>query len=566
MVDQMFDKIATNEIGSSFMPEEAASGTAALPSLFGFDGNQPKTNADLLKMALEESEENRVYLRSSGKLDTLCARLMLEEHESERCHLFALLAAACKAQKKNREIVYEKMGLAAAVACLYDDKQTIANRIGASSLLNEGMDEAGGVSAKCVSLICGDVGIIVSLSKLLYAISLSSEEDISAEVPLNFLRDLAKNDKTKQVITAQLAEVTNFLNGEEHPVGATVLAMTAKNATSAVREAAVGALSNLALSPKMRTSFCVTVQTKDSKTGAASGVQALLAVARAHKTETPAARTIALGTLMNAAIDTERKAVEVNPEEANDANGVKREIAHFGGLPVLIALISSEKDAVSPLPIKQRAAGLLSRCMGNPKCSKAVQEDSQNGAKVATQFVKFVMQQKQPFNVASENKELAESVADTATQLVRVLAGFSPAPASVSGYVASLVALLPQPQTDKSDGDRVNAKSVCMPPVKTSEVSCAHFAHRDSTLIANALKCMIQYLDSGSVESVLAAGGLERLICCLANNNMFKTASVRKNAAAAMARIVKADPKAMARCRELRGMEILVELGQTGKI
>jgi hypothetical protein len=252
---------------------------------------------------------------------------MDEKNETERGPLFQIIAAACMSQKRSKDVVYEKMGLAAAIACLYDAKQPLEARIGASKLINECIEEEGGASAACVKLVCPDVGIIASLSKLLFEISASSAPSVSALQPLELLRDLANHPKTKALIVTQFAEVTSFLNGEEHPVGAAVLALTAKNATAAVREAGVSALSNLALSPKMRTSFCVTVQSPSEDTAKKvlpSGVQALLAVARAHKTETPAARAIALATLMNATIDTERKAVEQDPDEANDANGVKR--------------------------------------------------------------------------------------------------------------------------------------------------------------------------------------------------------------------------------------------------
>ena len=61
-------------------------------------------------------------------------------------------------------------------------------------------------------------------------------------------------------------------------------------------------------------------------------------------------------------------------------------------------------------------------------------------------------------------------------------------------------------------------------------------------------------------------GGLESLVSVLANHSSYKNVAVRKNAAAAIARMVKSDEKAMERCRELRGMEILIELGRTGKV
>ena len=84
--------------------------------------------------------------------------------------------------------------------------------------------------------------------------------------------------------------------------------------------------------------------------------------------------------------------------------------------------------------------------------------------------------------------------------------------------------------------------------------------------MGNAIKCVITYLEGGTVEEVMRCGGLERLVCVLANHNSYKAEAVRRNAAAAMARIVKGSEEAMKRGRELRGMEILVELGRGGKV
>ena len=82
------------------------------------------------------------------------------------------------------------------------------------------------------------------------------------------------------------------------------------------------------------------------------------------------------------------------------------------------------------------------------------------------------------------------------------------------------------------------------------------------------LKLLIHYLDedASNVKHVLNLGGMERLICLLANSGIHHP-SVTKNASCALARLLKSrDPNVMQLCRELRGIEILVELDKSGRL
>lgn len=60
-----------------------------------------------------------------------------------------------------------------------------------------------------------------------------------------------------------------------------------------------------------------------------------------------------------------------------------------------------------------------------------------------------------------------------------------------------------------------------------------------------------------AAQRLIKAGLLEKLVGLLANTHEL---SVRKNVAVVLARAMK-DPPAMERVRELRGMEMLVQLG-----
>ena len=83
-------------------------------------------------------------------------------------------------------------------------------------------------------------------------------------------------------------------------------------------------------------------------------------------------------------------------------------------------------------------------------------------------------------------------------------------------------------------------------------------------LAGNASKLLIAALDDAAAPRAarLRAApqcALERLVALFAN---FREQSVRKNVAVAIAKAVR-EPAAMARVRELRGMEMLVQIGNS---
>ena len=278
--------------------------------------------------------------------------------------------------------IYDKMGLAAGIACLYAGKsEDVPARAGACSLLASVVDDEGGVEDKSNGLVCGDVGIVMAVSDMLEQwVKEGGEEDIVAAVDL--IRDIAKNDKTQAVISKNFGNV-QVMEGGVHPVGSLVRVMTRSGCSSSLRESVVCALTNLALIPSIRPTFILGVPSPPSPSrtpGLTSAVRALLATARAHKTETAAARTVALGTLMNATV-------------GKEGDMVKEEIVSFGGIPILVALATSDKVKVAPVVVKQRAAGLLGRVVTSKKGMEAMREDEGGGAKaLGRELVKTVME------------------------------------------------------------------------------------------------------------------------------------------------------------------------------
>ena len=126
VVDEMMKKVANGKINVGLVEASENADAqknlmAALADTLGVEADGNITNGDVLRMAMEDSEENRVYLRTSGGLQALCERLKSEELEGERAALFGVLGAAVEDSWKSKDIVYNAMGLAAALACLYQE-------------------------------------------------------------------------------------------------------------------------------------------------------------------------------------------------------------------------------------------------------------------------------------------------------------------------------------------------------------------------------------------------------------------------------------------------------------
>ena len=134
------------------------------------------------------------------------------------------------------------------------------------------------------------------------------------------------------------------------------------------------------------------------------------------------------------------------------------------------------------------------------------------------------------------------------------------------GIASFIVKLLPSPHKDL--GGVITAASVCLPPKKPKPESVAGILMSSQTFLANLLKLLISYTDADVDYGPLLVkeGAIESLICLLANSSR-KDKVVTKNAATALAKLSRLkNPLAMKRCRELRGMEILIALHQSNRI
>ncbi len=283
-------------------------------------------------------------------------------------------------------------------------------------------------------------------------------------------------------------------------------------------------------------------------------VRMLLAIASSFKSEYESTREMALIILTNLSTNLS------NDDGDNDNdNKFGQYIVANGGANLLTNLCLGDRESAQI--IKQRSTALLSRLV----LSSLIKLDDQTTQNLWKEFTKITS--KKTWNNGKIVSVSAESIAATASNLLKIYIATTE---KVKCYedidVMVIINLLPNPKTNPRG--EVDSLSVCQPPEKPHQDTVCAFASIIPSFYANLLKLLILYLDSNPQKHhrhLLEAKGIEYLVSLLANSNKHHS-TVTKNASLVLARLVKNNDAAMARCRELRGMEILVELGKTGRI
>ena len=126
-----------------------------------------------------------------------------------------------------------------------------------------------------------------------------------------------------------------------------------------------------------------------------------------------------------------------------------------------------------------------------------------------------------------------------------------------SNTIAVIASFLP-PATANARG-AITAESVVMPPQS---------GRTSGKLAGNAVKCLVSVMDDPAgpaaqrlIQASAGGGLLERLVALLANT---QDMAVRKNVAIVLAKAMRHEPSKN-RVRELRGIEMLVQLGPSLK-
>jgi hypothetical protein len=448
------------------------------------------------------SAQNAVYLRTSGMLGWLCERLVAGEEGwggGVALRAMAVLAAAVEEDGRNRTLLAQAGVLPVAARAVVDVERGEDAQDLALRLLQSCVQAEEGAAA---------VGGSEDLMKALLAAVADSQRPHVKEGVAGLLRDALLTQAGRRTAEKALGGAC----GAVEVVGKELAALQPTAANKGPREALAGALANLALAEGLRAAF----------TGAPS--DALLHVCRSGK-DSAAAWAFALAALMNACLE--------------PSGAVRAHLVQQGAVELCVSLLRADSGLRQKLGqgIWTRSAALLARlsaCEAGKGRMEAVKAHVGLGEALCGAVA------------GDEEKQ----------HLTRALAALT-SDASVGqvltpAVVRAMVAMLPEPRVDPVDM-RVTAESVSLVPA--TRVS--------DHLAVSITKCLIPVLGGGAdraplLEAFKDAGGVETLVCLLANA---KDGPVRKNVAIVLARAVKGDAAAGQRVRDLRGMEMMVQLG-----
>ena len=315
---------------------------------------------------------------------------------------------------------------------------------------------------------------------------------------------------------------------------------TLKDAQEARREL-VETLVSISYFETFRTYFSLPVTRNDT------GVQILLAIIRSSKTELICTREMALVALTNSTICT----------KGTNAT-IIQSIKNSDGLLILFEL-TRVPLSLNHLSLIYRTAKLLRRCLDRD-WGKDSQFHDQHAHLMRT-FTSIVIEA----SFSGQERGTIEIMNQIAGELIGIIATIDNPPLLDFSYFQNLLICIPEP---RSQNGIVTASSVCLPPLIEHGTLQCYVAERDS-FQANVIRAMIAYFDSfhsnkiwQSASTVLA---IEKLVSFLANaSNEHQT--VITNASSLLARIVKGNDILMKKFRNLRGMEIMLDLGRSGKI
>jgi hypothetical protein len=315
----------------------------------------------------------------------------------------------------------------------------------------------------------------------------------------------------------------------------------------------VRALVLISTIPSMRVCFASmlyeTSREKDKARSSNSSTTGILFFLSVSPLESPQIRKLSFRAISNSLVSTGVKL----GSDMEHARKIVDEIQKYGGIDILVNLILHDGCP----EVKQCSASLLDKMFSSNKGLKLADRQ------VNSLFVALV----ETFT------ETAVRNAPSNTCLVSLLSSLTNLASRKShqiqwnGHTIApiLVKLLPTPHENEEGS--ITAASVCLPPKKSDTESVA-VLRSSQAFLANLLKIVISYIDAGieNGNNLVKEGAIESLICLLANSSR-QHRFVTKNAATALAKLSRLkNPLAVKRCRELRGIEILIALNQSNRI
>eukprot|EP00816_Leptocylindrus_hargravesii_P008173 CAMPEP_0196805640 /NCGR_PEP_ID=MMETSP1362-20130617/5430_1 /TAXON_ID=163516 /ORGANISM="Leptocylindrus danicus, Strain CCMP1856" /LENGTH=965 /DNA_ID=CAMNT_0042178681 /DNA_START=200 /DNA_END=3097 /DNA_ORIENTATION=+ len=588
IVDLLVDKIRLGSISEKLNCQFGSSPTIPI----GVDNHF--TLGSIFMLMLREVPLTRVYVRKSGYLNdlsSLASSLSATRSAEEGGMLFDIIATCISNEQRSKVIVFEHGVIQTAVNVASSQigaKTEIAYRVTAAGLIDSFLTDFSSGTSLHSSTLPHVTKYIQAASVLLVDLSKLSDTNSSRFLwkgvrhCASLLETIAASKHMRSTLEkffAMKASDEDKFIPTQHPIGS-ILTMLATSPSSQLfpsndieeaREMLLQTLVVFSTIPTFREYF--TRFLKIEKDGSTSKVVAsvagvLLAIAQSPKSETEACRVLSLIALFNATI-------VFGSDKSGHANatynGVVNAIQECHGITALVALSCGDirSEGNNSWAVIQRAASLLSRCISclhgdeSPRFNLC----AENRLIVIEAYVK-VISQKLWNNFTAEANEVRTSIMETCASLILVIASGPldnlPKGCALVDFAKALTESLPSPATNEAG--KATAASVCLPP-KALDGSFYEFALSSSTFQGNVIKVLIACIDESDFLDVkiLDECIIEKLVCIVANSSRMHNLAVR-NAAFALARIVKRNEDAMTRCRELRGIEMLVALGKSGDI
>ena len=515
----------------------AGDGAAAAPGARG-----APAALEALERLLRESADARVRLRSSGLLRALLRRLAAEAPGAPRAALLRALSAACAGERRSaKEVLGAADDLRALVAALAADVEGGASggALAAAAAL---------LRLLCEEDLCGDDGprallgdaacaqdalrCLVRAGAAADASDRSSCEDLARLLGGAALRATRPQAPLRRVAASLLAEardppmaVALCVALERSPASAHVAPLCAAAANASRHEAQRPALAAAhALLERPPVATLLRVVRGEGPYGGAS----------------MEAKEYALAALWNGCAGAGAGA-QANRRCALEHGGLA---AFFAGAAACAGLRGASDPA-----ILVRCCGLIGRLAGE---GAAAQELA--GPKAFPRLAALLERCSQAPQRAVAWETAAHLAKAMALALERA-GGLAQGAAEGSALLEALCRLMPAPRGDPMRGGSVSASSVALQPAD---------GKAPPGLVAHVAKCLASLVaGEGAAEALCRCGAPERIVCALANYEKDgEERSARKNVAILLAKLVRASPAAMARVRELRGMEMLVQLGR----
>ena len=315
-----------------------------------------------------------------------------------------------------------------------------------------------------------------------------------------------------------------------------------------IRIALVEVIVNFSRIDEMRFFFSTPLESQDHEKYSLCCIHILLSLSMSCKSEVEKCRILALIALANSMVE----GIAANNDK------MKTCLCQCGAIPLLLDLSTSIHSSIS---IKSNASEVMSRCIN---VSQGMNELIKCHNAVNNLISTFTAVFESDWFESKDSADYRKYHSTYVVNLIQILASIKQVSFD-NAYYRVLISLLPSP---KRIPGKSMAQSIYLAPEDPVKGSTYEFALSNPSFLVNVSKALIKFLDSNEKDPQFLMHTkdlVERIICILANYSSMHSLFV-KNSACILARLVKNDNDIKKYCKELRGMEILTELGNKGSI